>query len=108
MKHPSAQPLRELLKKIREGQTKLLYRHEELKQFRDDDNQKKFALLLSELSELDELVDAENQFQNHCDLAQFENDFTGLKSMNDIRWNCVLKVCKCYFDNSSKLKSLKF
>lgn len=105
MCHQSAKPLRELLKKIREGQSKLLYRHEQLKQLRDDDDQKKFALLMTELSELDEICDADSQFQNvpETETTEFQNDFTGLKSINDIRWNCVLKVSKCYLDNSSKL-----
>lgn len=108
MTHPSAKPIRELVKKIRESQTKLLYRHEELKNYRDEDNQKKFALFMSELSELDEMCDAEARFQNELksETAQFQNDFTGLKSVNEIRWNAVLIVLKCYLDNSSEFKNL--
>lgn len=82
-----------------------------MKRFRDDDNQKKFALLLSELSDLDDVFDAEVQFcdtlevEADVDDAQFQNNFTGLKSLNDIRWNFVFKVSKCYLDNSSELKN---
>lgn len=111
MCHSAAQPLRDLIKKVRGGQSKLLYRHEALKELRDDDNQKKYALLMTELSELDDICDAETQFQNNpeSDTAdipdQFQNVFTGLKSMNDIRWNCIWKVAKCYLDNQSKFRN---
>lgn len=106
MTDPLAKPLRELIKKVREGQSKLLYRHEELKRLREEDNQNKFALFLSELSELDDICDAEARFQNisESETIQVQNDFTGLKSINDIRWNCTLKVAKCYLDNASELK----
>lgn len=105
MSHPSAQPIQKLLKKIREGQTKLIYRHGQLQKLRDDDNQKKFALLMSELSEIEEIYDAEEQFQNYPDESiamPSDQDFSGLKTMNEIRWNCILKFSKCYLENSSE------
>lgn len=106
MTHEHAKPIRALLKKLREGQNKLIYRHGELQKFRDDDNQKKFALLLTELSELQEIYDAETQFQNIPEIEPViepsQHDFAGLKSMNEIRWNCIHKFSKFYLENSSK------
>lgn len=102
MTHECAQPIRALLKKIREGQNKLIYRHGQLQKLRDDDNQKKFALLMTELSELQEIYDAETQFQNIPEFEPSQHDFSGLKAMNEIRWNCILKFSKCYLENSSK------
>lgn len=106
MTHETAEPIRKLLKKVRDGQNKLIYRHGELQKFRDEDNQKKFALLMTELSELQEEFDAEMQFPNNSedepiiDFAQ--NDFTGTKTFNHIRWNCIWKFSKFYLDNQSK------
>lgn len=106
MTHEDAKPIRDLLKKIREGQNKLIYRHGQLQKLREDDNQKKFALLMTELSELQEIYDAEAQFQN---IPEFEpiiepsqDGFSGLKSINEIRWNCILKFSKFYLENSSE------
>lgn len=102
MTHSSTQILRDLLKKVRVGQSKLLYRHEELKAMRHEDNQNALALFLSEIAENEQAIEAECQFTDSFDSAPFENDFTGLKSFNEIRWNCIHKFSKCYLDNSSK------
>lgn len=104
MAHVSSKILRDLLKKVREGQSKLLYRHEEMKAMRNEDNQNTLALFLSEIADIEQAVDAECQFSDgDYDPTRFENDFTGLKSINDIRWNCIHKFSKCYLDNSSEL-----
>lgn len=89
MTHPDALPIRKLLMKIRKGQNKLMYRHGELQKLREDDNQKKFALLMTELSELQEIFDAEQQFQSSSSdepIFNPERDgFSGLNSFNEIR-----------------------
>lgn len=106
MNHPDVQPIQKLLKKIRDGQNKLMYRHGELQKLRNDDNQKKFALLMSELSELQEIYDAEIQFPNNAEdepiFYSNRDGFPGLKALNEVRWNCVLKFSKSYLENSSK------
>lgn len=106
MTHSSSQTLRDLLKKVREGQNKLLYRHEEMKEMRHEDNQNALALFLSELAESEQAIEAECQFSENFDSTSFENDFTGMKSLNEIRWNCIHKFSKCYLDNSSKLNAI--
>lgn len=99
----ASKALRDLLKKVREGQNKLLYRHEEMKAMRHEDSQNTLALFLNEIADIEQAIDAESQFADaDYDPNQFENDFTGLKSINDIRWNCVHKFSKCYLDNWSK------
>lgn len=106
MTHPLAKPIQILLKKIREGQNKLIYRHGQLQNIRDDENQKAFALLMNEISELQEIYDAEVQFPNSSDsepvIEPSQSDFSGLNPMNEIRWGCILKFAKTYLKNSSK------
>lgn len=102
MAHESSKMLRDLLKKVREGQSRLLYRNEEMKAMRKEDNQKTLGLFLSEIADIEQDIDAETQFtDDDFDPTHFENDFTGFKSINDIRWNCIHKFSKCYLDNSS-------
>lgn len=104
MADSSSKILRDLLKKVREGQSKLLYRHEEMRAMRMEDNQNALALFLNEIADAEQAIDAENQFtDDNVDSTQFGNDFTGMKSINDIRWNCIHKFSKCYLDNSSEL-----
>lgn len=103
MTHDSSKTLRDLLKKVRAGQNKLLYRHEEMKAMRIEDNQKTMALFLSEIAEIEQAIDADSQFADtDYDPTRFENDFTGLKSISEIRWSCVYMLSKCYLDNSSE------
>lgn len=102
MAHSSSNTLRNLLKKVREGQSKLLYRHEQLKEMRNEDNQNALSLLFHEMADAEQAIDAERQFSEDFDPNQFDNDFTGLKSLNEIRWNCIHKFCKCYLDNQSE------
>lgn len=104
MADSSSKILRDLLKKVREGQSKLLYRREEMRAMRMEDNQNALALFLNEIADAEQAIDAENQFtDDNVDSTQFGNDFTGMKSINDIRWNCIHKFSKCYLDDSSEL-----
>lgn len=115
MTHPDLKPIPALIAKIREGQKKLMYRFDDLRQLRDKDNQNQMALFLNEICELDEMVDAENQYRSgddDTDISNFirdldhgRNEFSGLKVLNNIRWGCVFKLASSYKKNSSMLFS---
>lgn len=106
--HDSSKPFRDVLKKVREAQSKLLYRHEELMSIRNDDIQKQLCLFLNEIAELEQAVDAEEQFADtdYNPTRSIGNDFTGLKSISEIRWNCIYTISKCYLDNASEFNEL--
>lgn len=111
MQHPSLKEIPALLAKIRKGQKMLMYQFEELRQIRDEDNQNQFALLMNEISELDDAVDAENQYVSEDlisdamqSLDHGQNAFNGLKSLSNIRFGCLYKLSKTYKDNSSIIK----
>lgn len=112
MQNPSVKEIPALLTKIRAGQKKLMYRFELLRQIRDDDNQKQFSLLMNELSELDDIVNAENQYIISDDLISNairsldygHNEFNGLKTLSNIRFGCLYKLSKSYKDNASIIR----
>lgn len=112
MQHPSVKEIPALISKIRDGQKKLMYRFDDLRQIRDKDNQNQMALLLNEICELDEIVDAEEQYvSDDADIStlirdQNQNEFSGMKSLNNIRWNCVQKVASSYKKNASEFYSV--
>lgn len=100
-----------LLVKIRSAQKKLMYKFEMLQQLRETDNQNQYGLLLNELSQLDDAMDAENQFVSGEDdervlrnVHSGQNGFNGLKVISNIRFGCLYKLSKCYKDNSSIIK----
>lgn len=104
MADDSSQIIRDLLSKVRKGQKKLLYRHEELKSLRNEDNQHTLGLFFNEIADIEQAIEAENQFVDaDYDFTQLENNFTGMKAINNIRWNCIHKFAKCYSDNSGEL-----
>lgn len=116
MQNPSVKEIPKLLAKIRKGQKMLMYRFEELRQIRDEDIQNQFALLMNEISELDDAIDAENQYVSDDlisddrisdaihSLDHGQNGFNGLKSLSNIRFGCLYKLSKSYKDNSSIIK----
>lgn len=111
LQDPSMGKIRALLAKIRDGQKKLLYRFEDLKSIRAEDNQNKLSLLLNELCELEELCSAECQYVSDelvSDVIQSadtnQSDFNGLKSLSNIRFGCLYKLSKSYDDNKSIIK----
>lgn len=113
MSNATVKEIPALLAKIRAGQKKLMYRFEMLQQIRDEDNQNQYALLLNEISQLEEVVDAENQYvSNDADdlldnirgLEREHNSFNGLKVMSNIRFGCLFKLSKFYRDNCSIIK----
>lgn len=113
LKNDAVKQIPALLSKIRAGQKKLLYRFEMLQQIRDQDNQNQLAFLLNELSQLDDVVNAENQFVSGEDdtilntIRNLENGndaFNGLKAISNIRFGCLYKLSKFYKDNSSIIK----
>lgn len=108
--HPSVKEIPALLAKIREGQKKLIYRFDELRQLKDKDNQNQMSLFLNEISELEEIVDAEGQYSSEDDtntsnfirnLDHGRNEFSGLKTFSNIRFGCVFKLSSSYKNNSS-------
>lgn len=112
MQNPAVKEIPALLAKIRTGQKKLMYRFEMLQQIRNEDNQNHYALLLNEISQLDEVIDAENQYisgddnvlNNIQSLENGHNAFNGLKVISNIRFGCLFKLSKFYKDNSSIIK----
>jgi hypothetical protein len=84
--------LSNLITKLRKIQRTLIYKHTHLKQVYEDDRYKRIIALLDECSETDDLFDAETQF---CDVnLENRGDFTGLKSISNVRWNCVFKLAQ--------------
>lgn len=110
LQNPRVKPIPELLAKMRAGQKKLLYRFEELKEIRETDIQNQLALLMSELCELDDIVNTENEyvsgeddeiFKSICNLNRNQNTFNGLKTLSNIRFGCLFKIAQSYKENSS-------
>lgn len=110
--NPSVKEIPALIGKIREGQKKLMYRFDELRRIREIDTQNQMALLLNEICELDEILDAENQFtiepEDDTALSNLihghnQNEFSGLRTVNNIRWGCTFKLATSYKNNSSEL-----
>lgn len=99
LKHPDVEKIGKLLEKIRKAQRHLLYRYEELKKMHDKDNQNRLFLLLNEFHEMEQIYDAEIQFGS--EIAE-NNDFSGLKSVSNVRWNCVYLLAKGFLEHSSK------
>lgn len=100
----------ELLAKMRAGQKKLMYRFEELNHLKEIDNQNQLALLLNELSEIDDAVITENEYvsgevdeiyKSILNLEHNQNSFNGLKTLSNIRFGCLFKIAKSYKDNAS-------
>lgn len=53
--------------------------------------------LLEEFAETDDIFEAEYQFNSD---VLGNSSFSGLKSISNIRWNCILKVAKCHLEHS--------
>lgn len=107
MQDESIKEIPALLAKIREGQSKLMYKFDELREIKDKENQNQMAMLLHELCEVNEIVDAESQYPNVDDaIRDFDrNGFSGLKTLSNIRWGCVYKMATAYKNNSSIIKT---
>lgn len=111
MQDESIKELPALLAKIREGQTKLMYKFDELREIKDKENQNRMVNLLNEIYEVNEIVDAENQYPNQDEdtpqlLRDFERNygqFSGLKTLSNIRWGCMYKMATAYKNNSGEL-----
>lgn len=110
MTNPCLKEIPALLTKMRAGQKKLLHKFEELRTMREADNQKQLALLLHEISELDDVVNTEEQYVSEedstilntiCTLERNHNAFNGLKTFSNIRFGCLYKISKSYKENSS-------
>lgn len=109
---PDMQPLRDIVSKIRKIQKKLLYRHSQLKEIDDNDKQTKLLLLIEQMSETEQAINAEVQFGNQAndelwddesfDKEIQQNAFSGLKSMSNVRWSVVYKLIKSFMDHSSE------
>lgn len=111
MMNAAMQPLRDILTKVRKIQKKLMYKHMELKNMNEQDQQKKLFLFIDEVSEIEEAINAEFQFNSStCDTEydvdeQFptsSSSFTGLKSLSLVRWCCIYKLIKCFLEHLSK------
>lgn len=116
MTDESMQPLRDILKKIRKAQKKLIYRHADLKKIDEEDQQNKISLLINEISEIELAVNADLQFGSTSDTDngcvdtddQFSfpeigaSTFNGLKSFSTVRWCCIYKLIKCFLEHISK------
>lgn len=82
-----------------------MYRFDEMRQIRDKDNQNQISLILNEICQLNEIMDAESQYTSDDDafnLPHNHNEFTGLKTFANIRWGCVFKLSQSYKNNASK------
>lgn len=111
LQNPSMTPIRDLLSKIRDGQKKLMYRFDELNNIKEQDIQNRFALLLNEISEMDDICSAENQYINDDmfsnaiqSVDRSQSKFNGLKSLSNIRFCCLYKLSKSYKENASTIK----
>lgn len=67
MKNPLMQPIRDILAKIRKTQKKLIYKHSELKNLSEADQQNKLLLLINEISDIEDAMNADFQFGSTCD-----------------------------------------
>lgn len=108
MTNPSVKEIPALLAKMRAGQKKLMYKFDEMRQLKDKDNQNHMALFLNELCELEEIVNAEENYASGDDnlIREFDcdrNSFSGLKTLQNIRWSCMFKVSMAYKNNASTL-----
>lgn len=109
---PDMQPLRDLVAKIRKIQKKLIYRHSQLKEIEENDKQTKLLLLIEQMSEIENAVNAEVQFGDQVNnesehSISFEDDFaqntfSGLKSMSNVRWSVIYKLAKSFLDHASE------
>lgn len=117
MAHPDMHPLRDIMAKIRKIQKKLIYRHSQLKEMDEKDKQTKLLLLIDEISEIENAVNAELQYGDELvdngeeHTAAYQNDlehntFSGLKSMSNVRWSVIYKLAKSFLDHSSEYFSL--
>lgn len=111
MQNPEVKEIPALLTKMRAGQKKLMYKFEDLRQMREEDNQNQLVLLLNEICELDDIVNTEQQYVSGDDatilnslsaLEQNQNAFNGLKTFSNIRFMCLYKISKSYKENASK------
>lgn len=97
MKNDDVKPISDLIVKLRKIQKSLLYKYQEMKNIHEDDRQKQMYALLEEFAETDDIFEAEYQFNSD---VLGNSSFSGLKSISNIRWNCILKVAKCHLEHS--------
>lgn len=98
---PEMKAILDLIGKLRRVQSKLLYRYQELKQIHEDDRQKRIFELLEEFTQNEDIFEANERID--FDIIDDNSNFSGLKSMSNVRWNCIFKLAKCHLNHQSKI-----
>lgn len=116
LKHTNSKRLEPLFIKLRNIRTALIYRHEELKKYDDEEKQKQLFKAVVEFAEAEEILNQEHRFyddinENVIDLEPDDSLFGALQSFSGIskmvltRWNSIPKMGRSHLKYSGKLEN---
>ncbi|XP_031639538.1 zinc finger BED domain-containing protein DAYSLEEPER-like [Contarinia nasturtii] len=89
----------EVIRKVRRIQKALLFSYGALIKIAKGERQRQVLELLEEITNIEDALDADERFSIQ-ELTRGPVGVDGLKSISNVRWNCIHKICSAHFKNA--------
>lgn len=113
LEHKISDCIQKLFRKLRKINKALIFRHEELKKYHDEEKQKKLFKAVAEFVQVEEILNQEQRYYGEANdlepddsLFGATSSFSGLVKMILTRWNSIPNMGRSHLKYSGKIIEL--